>query len=559
MVTSPENGISRRDAATIIRVLGSRLLELYAVTHGATVASNQNGWGTKQRRKLLLALIEHVAENAYRCGNAALSATDAAIERFSRRNFREGATRSHRDREPITKNVDKLVGGWLRQFGRRIKQDAVIVTVQDDVELQASKGTFRLTLELRYPWRLISNRKLTIAASVAEVSAGGAVRPLAFASDPTAVDVALPDSGRRNGPRQTRQVEHLLRLLQLVADESDDEELAAYAHRGLQLFVPRSGAKMLVVAFAAMLAFATIAGAVEWVSQWLNEYRLLPKITFNCDPKPAVIMTFTRAPEGGVVVEKNGVPLPFRNGAAIDDRPALGTKNEYTVRAARAVFARHKAHISAEMPVCPPSVDATPPIADILATGRTGTFNLTVDKTALGDPPSVWPKNMTLQHTHMDEHLDPMVVEGCEDDACQYIFFRCYFGPIEGNDIQVTMNYGDGGAVQIFDSADAVSPSAKRATVDRDHPLFVRATPLGRTKGDVYSLHVSRYYPKEGSYVVSALVGARNGPNEPYRFVKELQRRVRVGTVATVEMTESYRLPETHSAPVPQAGQNNEQ
>jgi hypothetical protein len=560
----PLGTLARRDAARVIRALGARIVKLYgstgskpdgATSSGSDEADDGSGWGTKQRGKLLLALITEVAENADRCGNAALSATDAAVERFSRRKFKEGITRSHRDRAPITKNIDKMVGGWLRQFGRLLKQDAILATARDDVELEASKRRcFRMTLELRYPWRLIKERRLTISVRFEEVEPGGFARPLAFTSDPSAPEVALlASAGRRYGPRQEQQVEHAFRWLQLSAEEWGHDELAAFANRGLHLFGPKSIPKVLIAVFAAALAVATVAGAVEWVAQWMNADRLKPKITVSCDPKPTLLMAFPSPPAGGVIVEKNGVRIPIKNGVAIDEQPVLGAKNTYSVRAARTIFARYQMRVSAEMPACAPAVagHVEPLHATLSLPGRTGTFNLTVDKTALGDPPSVWPEGMVIDSGHADEHLDPFVARDCKA-PCQFVLFRCYFGLVEGADVQVTIDYGDSGGVQTFHSGEAVSPSSRQVVLDR--PLFMRVRPSATfAEGDVYSLHVVHYYPKEGSYLVTASVRARHSPKEPYQFAKELQRRVRVGTVATVEMTESYRLPETHSVAVPEA------
>jgi hypothetical protein len=554
------------DAATIVRTLGAKLLELYAAATPETDAEQErgteqerSGWGTKQREKLLLALLEQIATNAQRHENAALSATDAAIERFSRTKFKEGVTRSRRDRAPITKNIDKLVGGWLRQLGRRLKQDAVVVAVTDDVELRDRHGKFRLTLNLRYPWRLITNRRLIITTQFEQLSPGDAPRPLPFKADPKASEVALPEHRRSYSPNEVKHVEHLLRALQLAAEMSKNDELAEYADRGLFMFVPKSGAKILVATFLSLIAFTTVAGAVDWFKQWMNAYRLLPALTSQCDPAPSVILRFPQAPEGGVRVEKNGTPLPMKDGIAIDNAPVVGARNTYTVRPVRSLLLPYIAHISFEMPVCPSkTVSSCPtcvgPDASFVETGRTGTFNLTVDKTGLGDPPSALPASgpLPLDPGHMDEHLDPFVRSSCADDACQVVQFRCYFGPVDGADVQVTVNHGDGGTLSVLHTADAVTAAKQQLTVDYTKPVLVKAKTLG-TAGDNYSLFAIHYYSKPGSYIVTATVGARSRADEPYHFVKQLQRLVRVGTVATIEMTESYRLPEHHAVPAPDA------
>jgi hypothetical protein len=244
---APPGGISPDDAARIIRVLGASLIEAYGTHTGGDAAAARSAWGSKQREQLLHALVKRVAKHALSFQNAALSATDAAIATFAQREFEERTTRSHRDRAPIAKNVDKLVGSWLRRFGRIGKEDAVTVAMTGEMDLETGQQRIRLVLTFAYPWRIVRDRRLLITARFEELMADGQARPLPFCSDPNAVQVTLPDFRRRYTAVQEKHLRHLLDSMKSFAEMTNDPELAAYADRGIRAFIPLSAAKMLLI------------------------------------------------------------------------------------------------------------------------------------------------------------------------------------------------------------------------------------------------------------------------------------------------------------------------
>lgn len=197
-------GVSAEDAATIIRELGAKLIDAYNAAHAEEAGDDgrQNLWGSKQREQLLRALVNRLARHARMFENAALSTSGRALADFSRDAFKQGATRSKRDRKPIAKNVDKVIGGWLRPLKRRLRFDRlervfhrgpVVTSLSGDVALAERNATFRLTLTFAYPWRAVTDRRLRITAKIEERESAGKWRAIPFPSNATAERVALPE------------------------------------------------------------------------------------------------------------------------------------------------------------------------------------------------------------------------------------------------------------------------------------------------------------------------------------------------------------------------------
>jgi hypothetical protein len=239
--------ISPTDVGTIIETLGRLLVDAYAGVTSEETEGTRSAWGSKQREELLYALIKRVAFHARKYENAALSATDAALAAFARSEFKDGRTRSDRDRAPITKNIDKVVGGWLRRLGKKLRQNAIETSMTDEVPLGTETATFRLTLTFAYPWRVVADRRLLISARVDEVLPDGKLRPLPVRAEPDAPAVALPDNRRRYQPAEAEAVRQYFLSLKAMADLVRDPELKAYADTGLRTFVPLSIAKVLFV------------------------------------------------------------------------------------------------------------------------------------------------------------------------------------------------------------------------------------------------------------------------------------------------------------------------
>lgn len=249
----PLEGVSRLDVATIIETLGGSIVEAYAFRPSDDGKSPRSGWGSKQREQVLRALINRVALNARETNNAALSATDAAIAKFARNAFKqEGGTRSPRDRAPITKNIDKVVGGWLRRLGRRLRQDAVTASMTGDVRVRGRRGKFRLTLTFAYPWRLVADRRLRIAAHVEEFTESGVRRPIPVPADPLAPAVTLPENRRRYSREELAVVRQNFESLKATAALLNDPELAAFADEGFRTFVRLSAVKVLLAVFLSL-------------------------------------------------------------------------------------------------------------------------------------------------------------------------------------------------------------------------------------------------------------------------------------------------------------------
>jgi hypothetical protein len=317
----PLPGISPEDAASIIKALGSSIVEAYGTAGGGVDTPQRNAWGSKQREQLLRALINRVAKHARSFSNAALSATDAAITAFARREFEERNTRSDRDRAPITKNVDKLVGGWLRRFGRVARKHAITVSMVDDVDLKFGRHRIRLFLTFAYPWRVVRERRLLITARFEELLGDGNVQTLQFRSDPDAVDVTLPERRRRYTPAEAQHLRLLLESMKSFAELTDDPELAAYVDRGVRAFVPMSAVKVLLICFfaasVASSAFPQTRQLLHRVYDALRSSETLPEFLrkLRVDSDEAVFVS----PEGhrsSVAVSGSGSQVRLSPGAS---------------------------------------------------------------------------------------------------------------------------------------------------------------------------------------------------------------------------------------------------
>jgi hypothetical protein len=256
---APPYGISAPEAATVIRALGARLIDVYSAVADGSSERRTNPWGSKQREQLLRALIDRVALHARTFENAALSATETALAMFAREQFKkDGGTRSQRDRKPIEKNLDKVVGGWLRRFGRRLRQNVVIVTSRDVVDLRDHRGEFRLTLTFEYPWRLVTNRRLQITAKLEAFEAPGVGRVLPFPSNAVAEAVALPQ-GRTLRPEEARAVAGMFEHMKDLAAAFKHPALADFAEQGLQMFTPRLNVRKTAATILLLVALGAAA------------------------------------------------------------------------------------------------------------------------------------------------------------------------------------------------------------------------------------------------------------------------------------------------------------
>lgn len=298
----PHRGISALEAATVIRVLGARLVGVYGAVADEGNEAHANPWGSKQREQLLRALIDRVALHARTFENAALSATEPALAMFAREQFKkDGGTRSQRDRKPIEKNLDKIVGGWLRRFGRRLRQNVVVVTSRGAVDLRDRRGEFRLTLTFAYPWRVVANRRLQITAKLEEISAPGAASVLPFRSNADAEEVALPQ-GRTLRTEEARAVAGMFQHMKDLAAAFKYPELADFAEQGLQMFTPRLNVRKTAAALLLVVALGAAASppARKFVARVFDAIvssgslrELIEKL--RVDPQEGVFVTPTGA------------------------------------------------------------------------------------------------------------------------------------------------------------------------------------------------------------------------------------------------------------------------
>jgi hypothetical protein len=544
-----KGSISPTDAATIIRTLGALLVEVHGAVAGEAQGGQQaSGWGSKQRELLLRALIDRVALHARTFENAALSATDDALATFARDEFKKGVTKSHRDRAPIAKNIDKVVGGWLRLFRRTMKQDAIIVTMPGTVALAERKARFRLILSFEYPRRIVRDRRLLVTARFEELDSGGSGQLVPFRADAKAFDVALPEK-RRLKAGDEHYLQHLLQSLRAFAEVPDDAELRealrSYADDGFRTFAPWSAPKILVAVFTSVLGCTLLAGAAEWLYHRMNMPSITPLVSTRCTPTPAVMLRFTALPRGGVHVERAGVPLPMRDGVAIDEHASVG-RNTYSVRATESYLAPWEHDVTVEMPACPEPACADPPCnltSTMKLTPARGVFDLTRDKTGLGDAPAVIQK-LNVQANHGDEHLDAYIAQDC-DECRRNVRFLSYLGAIEELDVKLTIDFGDSSDAIILLSDEATAYSENGFDMLRPH--IFKSVPED-SDSNFYSLFAPHEYADEGSYVVTIVATGRRAANERYEYVKTLRRRIRVGAVPSIEMFESFHVPTTSTS-----------
>lgn len=542
--------ITPTDAAMIVRTLGASLVEVHGRTAAEEAPGGQqaSGWGSKQRELLLRALIDRVALHARTFENAALSATDGALATFAREEFKKGVTKSHRDRAPITKNIDKVVGGWLRRFRRTMKQDAVIVTMPGIVALDERKARFRLILSFEYPRRIVRDRRLLVTARFEVMDSGGSWQFVPFRADATAPDIALPEKRRLNAVEE-HYLQHLLQSLRAFADIPVDAEvreaLRSYADTGFRTFVPWSVPKILVAVFASVLGCTLLAGAAEWIYHRMNMPSVTPHISTRCTPTPAVMLRFPSLPRGGVIVERAGVPLPMKDGVAVDENPSIG-RNTYAIYAVGSVLVPWERDVVVELPACPPPPCANPPcnLTGTLKVGPTrGMLDVTRDKTGLGDAPAVIQK-LQVQANHADEHLDAYITEDC-DECRRNVRFVSYLGAVEEPDVKITIDFGDGSDELQLSDYEAGAGSEAGFDVLQPH-VFRRA--IADSGGNLYSIFAPHEYADEGSYFVTIAAWGRHAANERYEYVKSVHRRILVGAVPSVEMFESFHFPTTSTS-----------
>ena len=538
-----ENALSPMDAATIIRTLGVSLVEAYGAAGSASLPADEsrNAWGSKQRERLLIALVKRLALHARTYENAALAATDSAVAEFARDEFQKaGGTRSPRDRAPIAKNISKVIGRWMQGLRRAVKQDAVVVSMLGVAALGGRERRVRVYLSFAYPRRIVSDRKLLMTARFEEVAPDGKARPLPFRANPAAPDVTLPEK-RRLTPAEAKVVEHLLLALRSVGENVDNPDLKAYAESGLQSFVPWSVAKMLVAVFASFIGFSLIASAAEWVYHRSNRSKVTPQISTRCAPTPAIVLRFTKLPAGGASVVRSGVVIPIRGGVAIDENPPPGP-NTYTIRAAKSFLVPWEHEVTVDMPRCPAMsrrpISESPLSATLAIQPHLGIFDLTKDKAGFGDSPPVLATIGPVNTNHADEHLDFYITRDC-DECRRKMHFIGYMGLIQEPDVKVTIDFGDRSHPITLAGDQAHHAGLATTKIDVARTELYVGTPTNSSLPS-YAFTASHDYAEEGSYVVSVEVIGRGAVTEPYHPIKTLRRRAHVGLVGSVEMFESF-------------------
>lgn len=328
-------GVSADDAATIIRELGARLIDDYNKAHAKEAAheGTPSLWGSKQREQLLRALIARLARHARAFENAALSTSEGALAVFARDAFKHGATRSTRDRKPITKNVDKVIGGWLRPLKQRLRFDRLervfdrgvveTVPVDGEVALADRTATFRLTFTLAYPWRATTDRRLRITARIEERESSGEWRVHAFPSNAGVERVALPEEQTLH-PDDARimggQLEQAIALARRLR-QHDLEASLREAHRS---FIRRHP---ITAAFASLLLVVSLGVAaspagrrfVARVFDAIRSSSSLPEMLekLRADPKEGVFVTPSGA-QSQVAVSASGSQLRVSPGPSPD-------------------------------------------------------------------------------------------------------------------------------------------------------------------------------------------------------------------------------------------------
>jgi len=537
--------------AIVIKAIGHAfVMENSAIGHGET---GRNFWGSEQRAKLLLALIDQVAANAAEKNNAALSATDGAIARFSKVKFIDGSTRSAGDRMPIRTNVSKVVGAWLRRMmhvagesGRR--KDVVSVDWSGRLTIRGEASEWRSRLTFSYPLRVVPDRRLRITAAVAR-RIGGAWRSSRFPSDPTATNVELPGAPPSS---EDAHLADLLESLHSYAVMKQDPELAEFARTGMRRFASWSGQKMLGFGFAALLASFALIAVAELASHRYFRKRLEPSIRTRCTPEPRVELTFAAAPKGGISVRRDGAPLPEENGVFLDAHPILGATNVYEIRARRRLIVPWVQRATIVMPACPPPPPPPPLDVHLQWAERHGILDVTRDTSGRGDPP-VSLAAFNVDVSHLDPHLDvfvgtehPETCSICDQSTVIYGTLMVVMAP----DVRVTLSFGDHKPPVILHGSSAmqVKPNQTEPPAPLPGPrLYKLKNP--NDQGSFYALTVPHYFDKPGTYDLSARVESRSSKKEPYNEIEVLKHRVRIGVKASIETHESYRFPEQANAP----------
>jgi hypothetical protein len=325
----PLYGVAPDDAERIIRELGMELINAYnkAHTEKVTTGSKQSPWGSQQREQLLRALITEVGRHARVFKNAALSTTEAGLAEFARKTFENGKTRSPRDRKPITQNVDKVIGGWLRQWSRWFRpdrlervfqRDTLVDSYSGDVQLRERRATFRLTLTLAYPWRVTVNRRLRMTVKLAELEQGGVERVLSFPSNANADAVALPEE-RSPRPDEAqvleRQLDQVIALARMFQQHRLAESLSATRRTFLKYDVLKITAALLLLVTMSVAASPVgrkfVSRVVDAIRSSSSLREMIEKL--RTDPKEGVFV----APGGAqsqVAVSGSGSQLRIAPG-----------------------------------------------------------------------------------------------------------------------------------------------------------------------------------------------------------------------------------------------------
>lgn len=536
--------------AIVIRAIGHAF-----VAENAGIGRDKTGrnfWGSEQRAKLLLALIDQVAANAAEKNNAALSATDGAIVGFSKAKFIDGSTRSAGDRMPIRTNVSKVVGSWLRRImhvagrsGRR--EDDVTVDWSGRLTIRGEASEWRARLTFSYPLRVVPDRRLRITAAVAR-KIGGAWRPSRFPSDATATNVELPGVP---SPVQDAHLADLLKALHSYAEMKQYPEVVEHARDGMRRFTSWNGQKLLGFGFAALLASFAFIAIAELASHRYFRKRLEPSIRTQCTPVPRVELTFAAAPKGGISVQRDGTPLPEEHGVFVDAHPLLGATNVYEIRARRRLIVPWVERATIVMPACTPPPPPSPPTAHLRLGENHGTFDVTRDQSGRGDPP-VSLTGFNVDVRHLDPHLDvfvstehPETCMVCDQSTIIYGTLMLVMAP----DVRVTLGFGDRKPPVVLHSSSArqIAPNHTEPPAAVPNPRLYQSK--NGDEGSYYALTVPHYFEKPGTYELSARVESRSSRNEPYKEVEVLKHRVRIGVKASVETHESYRFPEQANGP----------
>jgi hypothetical protein len=331
---APLYGVSADDAATIIRELGAKLIDAYNAAHAEEAGDDgrQNLWGSKQREQLLRALITRLARHARMYENAALSTSERALAVFARDAFKHGDTRSKRDRKPITKNVDKVIGGWLRPLKRRLRFDRlervfhrgpVVTSMAGDVVLAERTAPFRLTLTFAYPWRAATDRRLRITVKLEERESVGTWRLLPFPSNATTERVALPeDQPLRPADERTLdgQLEHVIDLARRFGQHDLATSLVEVRKNYFSSHpIKATAALLLVIVTLGVAASPTARRFVARMVDAIRSSSSLPEMLekLRADPDQGVFIT-PGGTQSQVAVSRSGSQLRVSPGPSPD-------------------------------------------------------------------------------------------------------------------------------------------------------------------------------------------------------------------------------------------------